>query len=213
MRHVLASVSAFLVCACSFAQVHVGLYNDFQDLTTQGWTGPNAFNVANGGPTGTGDAFLEITADGGGQGGKLASYNTSDWIGNWQAAGVTQVTAQFKNFNNVQLEMRIVLFDAVSHARWTSATPFIVAPNSGWTSATFSVAQPDFVEVLGTSTYSDLITNVERFMIRHDAGNPSSGGTTFTGAVGIDNIRAVPEPATLTALGLGFAAAMRRRKR
>jgi hypothetical protein len=212
MRHVLASVSALLVCACSYAQIHIGLYNDFQDLTTQNWGGPNCFNVATGGPNGVGDAYMGINADGSGQGGKLATFNVVDWIGNYQAEGVTGITLMMRNPNSVQLEMRIVLFDGVSHARWTSVTPAILAPNSGWTFASFGLAESALVEVLGTSSYSSLITNVERTMIRHDVGPPSSGGTTISGTMGIDNILAVPEPGTACAVALGLCAILVRRR-
>ena len=118
--------------AGAFAQIHLGLSSDFQDGTLMGWQGPNAFNTNTGGPSGAGDKFLDVTSDGSGQGGALATYNTGDWIGNYQAAGVTSITAMFKNFNSVQLEMRVVLFDAVTHARWTSTNAVVLQPNGGW---------------------------------------------------------------------------------
>jgi hypothetical protein len=155
---------------------------------------------------------MGINADGSGQGGKLASYNVVDWIGNYQAAGVTGITMMFLNPNPVQLQMRVVLFDGVSHARWTSVTPAILAPNSGWTFATFSLAEVDMVEVQGTSSYASLITNVERAMIRHDVGPPSAGGTTITGTMGVDRILAVPEPGTIAILALGLGLLVKRRR-
>jgi hypothetical protein len=207
----LAALAAY---ASSFAQIHVGLSSDFQDGTLMGWGGPNCFNQANGGPLGPGDAYAHSTSDGLGQGGRLAMYNTGDWIGNYQAAGVNEIRAMLNNFNAVPLQMRIVLFDGETAARWTSMTPVILAANSGWQSARFSLDESTLVRVLGTSSYQSMITNVDRVMIRHDAGNPSSGGTAIAGQMGIDNIyAAVPEPATAMALGLGAIALARRRLR
>lgn len=212
MRRALVALSTALLASTSFAQIHQGLTADFQDSTTNGWQGPNVFNTGSGGPTGANDKFLGVTSDGSGQGGRLATYNTGDWLGNYQSAGVTSITMMIKNFNTVSLEMRIVLFDAVSHARWTSTTPAIIAANAGWNTATFSLAESDLTRVQGTSSYQDVITNVERLMIRHDAGTPSAGGTAITGEMGIDNIQAVPEPTTIATLTLGTLALLRRKK-
>lgn len=206
------ALSTALLTTTGFAQVHQGLFNDFQDSTTNGWQGPNVFNTGSGGPTGANDKFLGVTSDGSGQGGRLATYNTGDWLGNYQSAGVTSISMMIKNFNAVPLEMRIVLFDGVTHARWTSTTPAIIAPNSGWTAATFSLAESDLTRVQGNSNYQGVITNVERLMIRHDAGTPSAGGTAITGEMGIDNIQAVPEPATIAALAMGALTLLRRKK-
>lgn len=212
MRRALAAISTTLLASATFSQIYPGLTTDFQDGTIMGWSGPNTFNTGTGGPTGVDDKYLTVTADGSGQGGKLATYNTSDWLGNYQSSGVTSISMMLKNFNDVPLEMRIVLFDGVTHARWTSTTPAILAPNSGWTFATFSLAEADLTRVQGTSDYQGVINNVERLMIRHDATNPSAGGTTITGEMGIDNIQAVPEPATIAALALGTLTLLRRKK-
>lgn len=212
MHRALAATVVSLFATVGFSQIHLGLSNSFQDGEMAGWGGPSAFNNPDGGPNGAGDRFLDVVSDGSGSGGRLATHNTTDWLGNYQAAGVTGVSMMLRNFNSVALEMRIVLFDAVSHARWTSSTPVNLAPNSGWTLATFSFAENDLTRVQGTSSYQDVITNVERFMIRHDAGSPSAGGSAITGEMGIDNIQAVPEPATIAALTIGTLAIVRRRK-
>jgi hypothetical protein len=212
MRMFALFVAAAGLTATSQA-IYVGLYNDFQNGTLQDWSGPNTFLDPNGGPAGAGDAFAHTTSDGVGQGGRLAMFNTSAWTGNYQAAGVTRIEMMVKNMSAVQLEMRVVLFDAATGARWTSATPLIVAPGAPWTFGSFSLAEGDLVRVLGTSSYQSMIVNVGRAMIRHDAGVPSSGGTPIVGAMGVDNILAVPEPGAAAALAALCGAALRRRAR
>src|SRR5215211_7030752 len=77
--------------------------NDFEGGTTQGWTnGPNAAdptNVTTGGPGGTADNFLRVSARGGaGAGSRLVSFNrASQWTGNYITAGVTGIEMDLKN--------------------------------------------------------------------------------------------------------------------
>jgi hypothetical protein len=57
------------------------------------------------------------------------------------------------------------------------------------------------------------MAGVSRMMIRHEV-TPSSGGTSFTGSVDIDNITAVvPEPGALGLLAAALAIPLARRRR
>jgi hypothetical protein len=208
----IAAVVGSSVAASSFGQVMLGQIDDFQDGTLQGWAGAaNPENVATGGPAGAGDRYLRLTAHGNiGIGGVPASFNLTQWAGDYSAAGVSGVTAHMNNFSSVDLHMRVVVF-STSGDRWTSATPVILPAGSGWQSASFSLAQGDLVQVLGSSTYEFTMANVERLLIRHEV-NPGPGGTFQAGQIGIDNIQAVPEPASLAAMALACAFLRRPRR-
>src|SRR5262245_1190593 len=60
--------------------------DDFQDGTAQNGTNglggpPFLANIANGGPTGTGDRFLQVTPTGTGRAGsKLITFNATQWV-------------------------------------------------------------------------------------------------------------------------------------
>src|SRR5262245_31977559 len=67
--------------------VVIGQIDDFEDGTTQDWgsgsSNPNGpANVADDGPAGAGDNFLQLTANGAGSGGKLVAFCTEQWAGN-----------------------------------------------------------------------------------------------------------------------------------
>lgn len=213
MRRLVILTVVAAAASSSFGQIFNGRLNDFQDGTTQFWDGFDVSNVPNGGPTGAGDAYLQVVSYGGsGPGSRLATY-CDFWSGDYQAAGVNRIEVMFRNFSNVDLSMRVVLFDGFTQARWTSVNAFTLAANSGWVTASFGLAESDLVRVLGSSDYNSVITNTSRLMIRHDNSPPSAGGSPVVATVGMDNIRAVPEPATFAALGMGALALIRRKRK
>ncbi|MEX2242293.1 MAG: PEP-CTERM sorting domain-containing protein [Fimbriimonadaceae bacterium] len=196
------------------AQIVLGQVDTFQDGTAQFWIGGgNIINQPNGGPAGAGDRFLSVESFGGlGGGSRLAMFNNTQWTGDFQGAGVTAVSLHMRNLGQTDLQMRLVLFDFTGgDTRWTStvAQPLLVGGN--WQSMVFSVLEADLTRAQGAQSYADLIVDVDRMMFRHQAGGPGPEGDPIVAMAGFDNIRAVPEPATFVALGLG-ALLLRRRK-
>ncbi|MEM7144614.1 MAG: PEP-CTERM sorting domain-containing protein [Verrucomicrobiota bacterium] len=197
------------------ATISLGLINDFQDGTAQGWDGGANFpiNIANGGPLGAGDRFLQINPNT-----FFASYNLS--ISGAVDANVTGFTVDLMApANNVDtLEMRLVLFGPgiSTGTRYTSATP-ITIPNDGvWRNYYFSLLEPDLSLPGGGDTYANVIADVNRIMFRHDPGTPDFGGTFASAVLGVDNLTAVsiPEPNTplLLLSAISLATFFRRRR-
>ncbi len=183
------AVVALAVWAVAIA---LGQRDDFQDGTTQGWGGgANPINVPDGGPNGTGDRFLQITSRGGfGAGSRLATFNLSQWTGNYQAAGVDGIRVHMRNQSNQALSMRVVIFGPLG-SRYTSRNAITLPPDNTWRQVTFSLREADLVNVFGSETYSQVITDVTRLMFRHDADPPEEGGDPIAAQLGIDNITAV----------------------
>ncbi|MCW5941840.1 MAG: PEP-CTERM sorting domain-containing protein [Fimbriimonadaceae bacterium] len=202
-----------LAASAANAQISLGKLDTFQDGTVMGWSGGAApTNIADGGPLGAGDRYLQITSDGGsGAGGKLATYNFN-WSGDYTAAQVTGVEVWIQNLSATEtLEMRAVILSGAT--RWTSNSPLVLAPGSGWTQHTFSLLESDITRVLGSTSYTATMASVSRLMFRHDSGAPDAEGTAIAAQGGLDNIRAVPEPASMLALGAGVSALVLRRRR
>ena len=205
--------AAIIALSASIASAVVsGHTDDFQDGTLANWTNGGAAldptNVSNGGPLGLGDKYMHVVS-----GSNLATFNTTQWTGNFSAANVLDITLDLRNPNlsNV-LNMRVAIFGP-SGSRWTSAVPAVVPADNLWHHYIMSLRQADLINVVGGDTYAGAMADVARMMIRHEV-TPGPGGTPFTGAVDIDNISAVvPEPATPALLGaLAVSLACRRRR-
>jgi hypothetical protein len=217
-----ALVASFLLGMASSSARAIALnqVDDFQDGTLKGWTGGSSpTNVATGGPAGAGDRYLRISANGS----NLGSFNNVQWAGDYSAATVGKIEMNLDNFGPNPVSLRVTLFTPGCSSgpgtctAWTSTTATTIAAGSGWVTASFSLAEADLTQVFGSGTYAASISNVERVLIRHDDGAPSPPGTTapVTATLGIDNVKALPEPSTLFGVitGAALLAGSHRRKR
>lgn len=196
----LAAASIF----ASASAIDFGQVDDFQDGTIMNWSG-GFQNLSNqdGGPLGMGDRYLEVFSTGGaGPGSKLACKNELQWVGNYEAAGVTVVELDIRNLGQTNLEMRAVLFGPFG-TRWTSINAVPLAANGPWRRIAFSLKQDALTRVIGGETYQETITACSRIMLRHDPGTPSSGGESVVATVGFDNITAT-DHATLLPETMSF---------
>jgi hypothetical protein len=199
-----------------------GQTDDFEDGTTQGWISallgapnPNPpVNVGTGGPAGTDDSYLLITSNGlTGPGGRLVSMNLSQWSGDYTTAGVTTITMDVKNFGNDDLNLRL-LFETVggqgpSDIATTTNSVFL-AGGSGWTTVQFDISADDLTSLLGSVDTALSSASVLRIFNSPTASFPP---VISTSSLGVDNVHAVPEPASLAAMVGGLAFLARRRRR
>jgi hypothetical protein len=202
----------------------LGPLDTFQSGTTEGWFagGLGMGNVppvpphvvANGGPLGPGDEYLMITSQGGnGPGSKLAAINTSQWAGDYSTIG--GIAMDLRNLGTTDLTIRLLLEDPLfgPPADQAVTTFGAVLPVGGaWTSVFFPIS-PASTTVL-SGNINTLLRNTTLLRII-DSPTPTDA-VPIAGVLGVDNIRAVPEPATWLLTGaalLGFALKRQRPRR
>lgn len=104
-------VLATIVAGTAQASLVGGQMDTFEDGTTQGWgrggvrPGSNVptpivtpRNVASGGPSGAGDNYLQVTADGAGPESHITVINGAQWSGNF--SGISRIEMDLRNITN-----------------------------------------------------------------------------------------------------------------
>jgi hypothetical protein len=227
----LSVLSRFMLIV-AFAQssayaLTVGQVDDFEDGTTQNWVvnllglGTPPFppvNVPSGGPRGTDDNFLLLTATGvDATGGRLSVINFFDqWQGNYIAAGVSAIAMDVNNTGNTDLALRLLIEDPSMAAPPSnvafSADPILLPAGSGWTRVLFPL-DPGLLTA-STGSVLNALTGATTMRIFH-AINDGFPGTPIATTLGVDNIQAVPEPSAwmIAAMGLGLAGLVFSKKR
>ncbi|MEP6699594.1 MAG: PEP-CTERM sorting domain-containing protein [Verrucomicrobiota bacterium] len=219
---------AFLVLFIGFVSprlssaIVVGQIDSFQDGTLANWAvgspdGPQPTIVPDGGPGGLGDQFMRIASTGGsGPGSRLTVFNRDQWLGDYIAASVTAIEIDLRNMGSVQLSIRLAFkpntdFGAPGYL----TTAFILPADGNWYHATFLIAPGSVIAVGSPAPFNTFFMNVGEFRIINEIGTGNLNGDVIAAQLGIDNIRAVPEPASWLLLGLAaipFALVLRRRR-
>jgi hypothetical protein len=191
--------ACLLLLPATAAAITAGQLDDFQDGTTQGWgsgsLNPNPpVNVADGGPAGTGDAYLQVTSSGNfGAGGKLITFNQAQWTGNYTATGVTFIEADVANFGATALSMRVGFRG--SGGDFSSINGLALPADGVWRHLHFPIQAGDLTTVGGTDLALTMSSVFELRILSSSA--PSIHGDMIVGQFGVDNITCGPVPITI----------------
>ena len=148
---------ALYVCALAAArqahggQITNGQVSDFQDGTTQGWVSgapnPNPPTVLLN-SHGPGDHALEVVATGVfGAGSRLATFNSSQWAGDYLSADVTSILMDLNNVGSTDLDIRLAV--SGSGGDFSTTSSLFLTSESGWTRFAFPVDVADWTSVGG----------------------------------------------------------------
>ena len=233
MRNVVAALGLFLVAIALPANAAAGPIALQTFDSPHGWFfggGPGGapatpFPTQLGGPGGPADPYLFLTSNGvSGPGSRLSAINTTEFAGNYTAAGVTSISMDLRNFGTTDLSLRLLLldFDETTgipiNGAVTSAAVFL--PNgSPWQSGAFNVTAGGLTLVIGSDAAA-LLADVDELRVIHNPNPdfPIGGVPAIVAALGVDNINtgarpSAPEPTTVALMVGGLAAAMVRRRR
>jgi len=190
---------AFLISLSASAAraITLGQVDDFQDGTTQNWTGSPTANAEDAGPGGAGDNALFVNSDL-----RVVTFNSNltQWRGDFTAAGITHISMDVRHQNASDLELRIGIANGIFFQNglgdtYVSSLSITVPNDNAWHSIVLPILASDFDPNFANNTVPPdaavALTNVTHFRILH---NPSSGD--FRGALGsddfyLDNIRAI----------------------
>jgi hypothetical protein len=181
----------------------LGQVDDFQDGTVQGWEegGPSPnppFNLTDGGPGGVGDHALRNVASGSGSAGsKMIQMNEAQWTGDYLSAGVDSISMLMRNdpTSAGNLFMRVAIHQTAG-ADWYASTNHFDLPNDGqWYPVTFELNAASLTQLAGTDPLANVLADVDELRILHSTA-PNFRGGVIPATLDIDNIRAIPEPAS-----------------
>ena len=215
----LAFMTCFALARASQA-VTVGQIDNFQDGTLANWANgyngpPPLMNIPTGGPGGAGDRFLQITSIGGtGPGSRLTAFNRNQWLGNYITAGVNGIDMDLLNTGTVTLSIRIAFKQDTSFgAPGYLSAAFLLPPDSAWHHAVISITPGSMIPIGSPEPFNTFFTHPAELRIINEVGATNLTGDAIAAQLGVDNIRAIPEPASWVLLSLVIPIALILRKR
>ncbi len=228
MTRLRLGVFSFVVMLAALAQpapawsITTGQIDDFQGGTTQGWIVGGVppvppTNVSSGGPDGVGDAYLQLTAHGGGgAGSRLAVDNALQWTGDYLNGAFTHIVLDVSLFSSPSVSLRLAL--SGPGGAFASADPVVISSFTDWQYVEFSLAPEDLIAVSENATLELTLLNVTSLRLFHSSGPPGlpaggiPNGEAIAATLGVDNIEVVPEPSSWLMLvaGSGLLSALYR---
>jgi autotransporter-associated beta strand protein len=170
------------------------------DAWTDGHAANNVLVIANGGPTGAGDNYLQVSSGVGQAEPRLLTFNQTQWKGNYTSAGVASVSMELKNFGAVgslPLPIRITIRDLTGGQTiggYSSTTAFSLPADGQWHLATFQLNAASLTAVASpTDPLAAVLTNVQDFRLLSSA-SPSIIGDQISAQIGVDDITALAPP-------------------
>lgn len=206
---------AFVVLLLCFVRpagaITLGQVDDFQSadpLDRSNWVNGASMvqRINGGGPLGAGDNYIQVTANGGGQGGRLVAQNynnpfdvppiISQWTGDYIAAGVTAIELDLINQGSSTLSIRIAFKTDISQgAPGYLSNKVTLTAGSGWQHFSIPITAANLTAIGGPAAYNTFFQNgFEELRIINEAGATNLNGDPVVGTLGIDNVTAAPVP-------------------
>ncbi len=185
------------VADCAITLNQVDSFQGITDNWTDGHAGNNVLVVSTGGPSGTGDPYLQVSSGSFGVEPRLITFNQMQWTGSYTAAGVGSVQMELKNFGTSALPIRITIRDVTGgqgFGGYSSTNAFTLPIDGQWHFATFNLNAASLTAVSSpTDPLAVVLTKVADLRILSST-VPSVTGDQLNARIGIDEITALPPP-------------------
>jgi len=228
-------LTALIQVPCAVgAQVAAGQTDTFQTGIENWFFGGGPFGVGpiaadrvlNGGPQGSGDAFMMVVSNGQeGPGSRLTVSNATQWAGDYRAAGISHIGMWVNNLGSTDLSLRMA-FETLGPTGPTniafSSAAVVLNAGSGWQQILFPILGSALLNVpIPGSSVEGAMTNTTLIRLYHspenNVPNPFNPIPPVVAVLGVDDISAlvIPEPSTFMLLVTGVLGLfmVRRRQR
>jgi len=197
----LLATAIFIFAPSTSHGITLGQVDTFSFGGAFGWTNGGS-QVGGPPPVGPNDLYFRWQSMG--SGGVLKRIdNTSQWSGNYAAAGVTGIEMDLINFTTSVEHMNVNLAVASFYSDgYGSTTAFDLPPDAQWHPAIFSLTAGSMTGDPQAPPFANVLANVKSLTI-FDGLGPNFVDSGLVG-FGVDNIRAVPEPASISILVSGI---------
>lgn len=192
-----------------------GFVENFSAAGTAGWGGLiGATNPGTGGVGGAGDGFLRLAHT---SPGNFGAMNTgANYLGNWDAAGISQVSFYLNDIDtNQDFAFRLLL----STPGGSSGTTWqhnlgLNPPNGQWQQYLIDLGdEAQWTRIRGDLSLAQVRQNVGTLHFRHDLAPYFTSPDPLAGELGVDSIAlVVPEPASAVFLFAPILLCARRRE-
>ncbi len=204
-------VVAFAEVAKCVTLNQVDTFQSSKNNWTDGHAGDNLVVVANGGPNGAGDSYLQLSSGTFGGEPRLITFNQNQWTGNYVAAHINSVSMELKDFGSTSLPIRIAIRNMTGFSGtpgYSSTNAFMLPADGNWHLAQFKLDTADMTATgPGLPPLSTVLLNVQDFRLM-SAAQPAVIGDAISARIGVDDITAVPEPSVCVLLTVAGAALM-----
>jgi FlgD Ig-like domain len=186
---VLALAATLALVSASVAAPTLGFVETFPGTSLSGWDGGAAeVNPGTGGTGGATDGYLRFSTPNGTVHNLGADSGGLEYVGNWTAAGITQVRIWLNDVGTDDpLEMHFVIGKAFTNV-WQYNIAFL-PPLHQWAEFVVDLSSSaNWTQTQGAGTFAQALQDVDRVHVRHDKAPFVQGPDPLDGDVGLDHV-------------------------
>ena len=223
MKYLFGLIILFIIISTSYSDIANSSFTIDEDGWSSGkWSTATSNNgISENNPYLLIDAISEPPRRG------VILYNTNDeWTGNLIQKNATSINLDIRNTSQYSYDayMRVAfgdVFNPMGGTWFVSKDPIFVPALSSWTNISIPILEADLEKAgsadengsAGPLTYQEVMSDTYVIRIISNPANRNATTDNFYGDVYIDNIQMIPEPTTISMIGLSLISMLFFRKK